>query len=132
MSSNCLIEDWNISRMILCLQPTHVTNFQSSQFPSHASVVVHQEYRTEAGNEFVILGNSAIVKCLIPSFVADFVRVAGWIDETTGANFMFEIKNFGRTGVCSLWYSKTFLFTLLLINFVRLRVQKFWRNILFI
>lgn len=26
-------------------------------------------------------GNSAILKCLIPSFVADFVHVVAWIDE---------------------------------------------------
>lgn len=26
-------------------------------------------------------GNSAIIKCLIPSFVADFVHVVAWIDE---------------------------------------------------
>lgn len=27
-------------------------------------------------------GNSAIMKCLIPSFVADFVYVEAWIDES--------------------------------------------------
>lgn len=26
-------------------------------------------------------GNSAIVKCSIPSFVADFVHVVAWVDE---------------------------------------------------
>lgn len=26
-------------------------------------------------------GNSAIMKCLIPSFVADFVSTEAWIDE---------------------------------------------------
>ena len=26
-------------------------------------------------------GNSAIIKCLIPSFVADFVHVIAWINE---------------------------------------------------
>jgi hypothetical protein len=26
-------------------------------------------------------GNSAIVKCSIPSFVADFVTVEAWVDE---------------------------------------------------
>jgi Down syndrome cell adhesion molecule-like protein 1 len=26
-------------------------------------------------------GNSAIIKCLIPSFVADFVQVVAWINE---------------------------------------------------
>lgn len=27
-------------------------------------------------------GNPAIVKCQVPSFVADFVHVESWIDET--------------------------------------------------
>lgn len=31
--------------------------------------------------EYVMRGNSAILKCSIPSFVADFVHVVGWIDE---------------------------------------------------
>lgn len=28
--------------------------------------------------EHVIRGNSAVIKCLIPSFVADFVEVVSW------------------------------------------------------
>lgn len=31
--------------------------------------------------EYVIRGNAAVLKCSIPSFVADFVRVESWIDE---------------------------------------------------
>lgn len=33
-------------------------------------------------NEYVIRGNPAVLKCSIPSFVADFVYVDAWIDET--------------------------------------------------
>ena len=32
-------------------------------------------------NEYVMRGNSAILKCSIPSFVADFVYVTAWVDE---------------------------------------------------
>lgn len=32
-------------------------------------------------NEYVIRGNSAVLKCSIPSFVADFVNVVSWHDE---------------------------------------------------
>lgn len=39
---------------------------------------------TEAENEYVIKGNSAIMKCKIPSFVADFVYVEAWIDAEDG------------------------------------------------
>lgn len=31
--------------------------------------------------EYVILHNAAILKCSVPSFVADFVSVEGWVDD---------------------------------------------------
>lgn len=40
-----------------------------------------QNYITEAENEYVIRGNSAIMKCKIPSFVADFVSVDAWLAD---------------------------------------------------
>lgn len=43
--------------------------------------VVSQFYITEAENEYVIKGNAAVVKCKIPSFVADFVQVEAWVDD---------------------------------------------------
>jgi hypothetical protein len=33
-------------------------------------------------NEYVIKGNAAILKCSIPSFVADFVQVVSWVDDS--------------------------------------------------
>lgn len=29
----------------------------------------------------MIKGNAAVVKCKIPSFVADFVQIEAWVDE---------------------------------------------------
>lgn len=43
--------------------------------------MVDQSYETEADNEYVIRGNNAIMKCEIPSFVADFVSVVMWNDS---------------------------------------------------
>lgn len=43
--------------------------------------VVNQFYGADILMEYVIRGNAAILKCSIPSFVADFVRVESWIDE---------------------------------------------------
>lgn len=43
--------------------------------------VVNQPYGADILMEYVIKGNSAVLKCSIPSFVADFVRVEAWIDE---------------------------------------------------
>ncbi|XP_015039107.2 Down syndrome cell adhesion molecule-like protein Dscam2 isoform X43 [Drosophila pseudoobscura] len=47
----------------------------------HVRAVVSQFYITEAENEYVIRGNAAVVKCKIPSFVADFVQVEAWVDD---------------------------------------------------
>lgn len=44
-------------------------------------VVVTQDYLIEVNNEHVIRGNTAILKCFIPSFVADFVQVSSWSDD---------------------------------------------------
>lgn len=43
--------------------------------------VVNQLYEAEILTEYVIRGNAAVLKCSIPSFVADFVKVESWIDE---------------------------------------------------
>ncbi|XP_066244752.1 cell adhesion molecule Dscam1 isoform X17 [Euwallacea similis] len=43
--------------------------------------VVSQFYVTEAENEYVIRGNAALMKCKIPSFVADFVMIDSWISD---------------------------------------------------
>ncbi|XP_045126215.1 Down syndrome cell adhesion molecule-like protein Dscam2 isoform X2 [Portunus trituberculatus] len=45
----------------------------------HVRGVVAQPYETQVSNEFVIQGNTAILKCSIPSFVADFVTVQAWL-----------------------------------------------------
>lgn len=43
-----------------------------------------QLYEAEVVSEYVIKGNTAVLKCNIPSFVADFVRVDAWVasDDT--------------------------------------------------
>lgn len=43
--------------------------------------VVSQDYATRVNDFDVILGNSALMKCEIPSFVADFVSVINWSDH---------------------------------------------------
>lgn len=46
-------------------------------FPPFA--VVNQYYEAEVVSEYVIKGNTAVLKCTIPSFVADFLRVEAWV-----------------------------------------------------
>lgn len=47
----------------------------------YSLTVVNQFYKAEILTEYVIRGNTAVLKCNIPSFVADFVHVEAWIDE---------------------------------------------------
>ena len=44
--------------------------------------------------EQVILGNDVLLKCNIPSFVADFVSVANWVDSE-GLTFPVN-QNYGN------------------------------------
>ena len=44
-------------------------------------VDVAQPYETRVGDEFVILGNDALVKCSVPSFAADYLEVVGWVTD---------------------------------------------------
>lgn len=50
--------------------------------------------------EYVIRGNAAILKCSIPSFVADFVRVEAWIDEEN--NELLPSEDYGCVTSTSL------------------------------
>ncbi|XP_072939097.1 cell adhesion molecule Dscam1 isoform X28 [Epargyreus clarus] len=59
--------------------------------------VVQQQYESEVNNEYVIRGNSAILKCSIPSFVADFVNVVSWHDES-GSSFTIDENKEGEEG----------------------------------
>ena len=55
---------------------------------------VSQPYTTEPHNEYVVLYNDALLRCSVPSFVADFVTVAGWVDSM--ANSYTPGDNSGR------------------------------------
>lgn len=44
-------------------------------------IVVPQSYTVNVMDEAVLRGNSAILKCHIPSFVADFISVASWVED---------------------------------------------------
>ncbi|XP_058460396.1 cell adhesion molecule Dscam2 isoform X45 [Malaya genurostris] len=58
--------------------------------------VVQQYYEADVNKEHVILGNSAILKCLIPSFVADFVDVISWTDEEN--TYIYSEESNGTDG----------------------------------
>ncbi|VEN44083.1 unnamed protein product [Callosobruchus maculatus] len=76
--------------ILKCQIPSFVADFvsviswhtdQNEVFYPGAPDVVQQFYQTEVNNEYVIRGNAAVLKCSIPSFVADFVQVVSWSDS---------------------------------------------------
>ena len=52
--------------------------------PFSPLTVTGQAYETHVFLETVILGNEALFKCSVPSFVADFVAVESWTDSEGG------------------------------------------------
>ena len=50
--------------------------------------MVAQDYETQIMDEHVILGNAAIFKCSVPSFVADFVTIEAWIDSEASSHYL--------------------------------------------
>ena len=43
--------------------------------------VANQVFQTSSIEDYVIVGNDALMKCIIPSFVTDWVSVVGWEDS---------------------------------------------------
>lgn len=66
-------------RLLLRLEWIHVfDNIPWTLFFVYEIIVVAQYYDTDVNKEYAIRGNSAILKCVVPSFVADFVKVLSW------------------------------------------------------
>lgn len=63
-----------------------------SPFPLGA--VVAQAYVSQVMDESVLAGNSAVLKCVIPSFVTDFVSVQGWQDMD--GRMYYPVIDYGR------------------------------------
>ena len=59
-------------------------------------IAVTQDYRTDAQIVYVIMGNSALLKCEIPSFVADFVTLDSWTDNQGNEYFSGLNSNYGN------------------------------------
>ena len=60
-----------------------------------------QDYQTDPRTIYAIVGNFALMKCDIPSFLADFVTIHSWTDGS-GNEFFHEAENkFGNLFVPS-------------------------------
>ena len=62
----------------------------------HFLIVVTQQYVTETHNVYVIVGNSALFKCELQSFVADFVTIDSWKDNNGNEYFSDSSNNYGK------------------------------------
>nr|XP_026486081.1 Down syndrome cell adhesion molecule-like protein Dscam2 isoform X25 [Vanessa tameamea] len=70
------------AQVYACLATNPVGSIHSRDVNVRA--VVTQYYEAEVVSEYVIRGNTAVLKCNIPSFVADFVKVEAWVDSDGG------------------------------------------------
>ena len=57
--------------------------------------VAGQDYESHVSPEYIIKGNDVLMKCGIPSFVADFVQVIGWLEESTNQELFPSDKSMG-------------------------------------
>lgn len=62
-------------------------------------------------DEYVLRGNTAIVKCLIPSFVSDYVHVIEWLMDD-GESFVPSVTSENESHNSGIEISKIFNFRL--------------------
>lgn len=62
------------------------------------NAVVTQAYEANVGVDYAIRGNSVVVKCGIPSFVADFVQVISW--HTDKGDDVYPTEDYGINFQC--------------------------------
>lgn len=62
-------------------------------------------------DEHVLKGNSAILKCHIPSFVSDFVFIDAWIDDETEEEFHANMGGTLGRNTFDCFLSFLYLFT---------------------
>ena len=53
-----------------------------------------QPFETDSDKEYIIVGNSGVLRCEVPSFVADFITVQSWVDSD-GATY-FPSEDYGN------------------------------------
>lgn len=84
--------------------------FHVSRSPGKMRVaVVQQFYETRVIDEFVLRGNTATLKCLVPSFVADFVDVIEWLAVEDGSTYSANSQEEKGTSSLSLSLSSRLL-----------------------
>lgn len=57
--------------------------------------VANQYFEAEVTSVYIIKGNSALIRCDIPSFVTDFVKVEAWIGSD-GLEYRYNTSTYGK------------------------------------
>lgn len=70
--------------------------------PNLLHLVVEQSYQLRVNDEFVLKGNTAVLKCIVPSFMGDFLEIIEWLSES-GESFI--INHFDK-GLCYTYIFK--------------------------
>lgn len=84
-----------ILRFAICDTEFNLIYLWNNEFHWNGQIVVAQYYEADVNKEHVIRGNAAIIKCLIPSFVADFVEVVSW--HTDQDETFYPDNNYGSS-----------------------------------
>lgn len=86
-------------------------------------IVVNQNYESELmPTEYVIRGNSAILKCSVPSFVADFITVEAWV---TSDGQTYTRESVQSKYILKLWNLKWMFFSRINVVFLVIQIKTF-------
>jgi len=69
--ARCLVAPIGVNKIIIILRSPFCV----------LVTVVSQSYQVHVHDEYVLLGNAGLLRCLIPSFVSDFVIVDTWVGD---------------------------------------------------
>lgn len=65
--------------------------------------VIKEGYEVKVYDEYVISGNSALLRCQLPSYVSEFVMVTSWIqDSSINIYPSSDISKFLLTYACEI------------------------------
>ncbi|XP_065344124.1 cell adhesion molecule Dscam1 isoform X3 [Cloeon dipterum] len=67
------------SALYRCRASNHLGTILSRDV--HVRAVVRQQYEVQVYDEYVISGNTAVLRCQVPSFASEFVSVSSWLQD---------------------------------------------------
>ncbi|XP_028968106.1 Down syndrome cell adhesion molecule-like protein Dscam2 [Galendromus occidentalis] len=67
----------------------------------HVTAIVEQYFEVQVYDEFTIAGNTAVLRCHVPSFVRDYIVVTGWQAKPPTSPKVQPIDNDGRYSIFS-------------------------------